>query len=160
MSLRTITKKSSVAIVLTGMLLAASVATAAWLATGTGTGAAKAISAQGLTVTNATATADLYPGFTNGDLFLTIQNDNPYQVTVTTIVPKPATAVTSTNGTCDTNGNAVSIDASTTVSIVVAGNGGTTTTTVPDIVNMGAGSDTNCQGATFSIPVNVTGTSS
>jgi hypothetical protein len=156
MSLRTITKKSSVAVVLTGMLLAASVATAAWLANGDGSGAAKAISATPLTVEVATASADLYPGFTNGDLFLKINNPNPYAVTVTTVTPGTG-SVTSDAVGCGTG--QVSIDASTTVSIDVPASS-STTTSVADIVNMGATAANACQGATFTIPVSVSGTSS
>jgi copper(I)-binding protein len=161
MSIRTMSKKAAAATILTGAMLAASVATAAWLANGSGSGAGKALSAQGLTVEVATATADLYPGFTNGDLFLKINNPNPYQVTVTNVSrdTTPGAVVTSSVPACDTGGNQVSVDLSTAVSIVVPA-GSSTTTSVADIVNMGATTDNTCQGATFTIPVTVSGASS
>jgi copper(I)-binding protein len=155
MSIRRITKKALVATLMTGALLAASVATAAWLASGTGSGAAKAITATDLTVEVATATADLYPGATNGDLFLKINNPNPYPVTVTS-VDAGAGPVSSHDATCDTNGSEVTLDASTAVTIDVPA-AGSTTTTVADIVNMGVDADDACQGATFDIPVDVSG---
>jgi hypothetical protein len=156
MSLRTISKKASVATLLTGALLAASIATAAWLANGSGSGAAKAITATDLTVEVATASADLYPGFQNGDLYLKINNPNPYGVTVTQI-DAGTDPVTSDSAACDTGGSEVTLDASTVVSIDVPA-GGSTTTSVANIVNMGLDSDDACQGATFDIPVDVSGT--
>ncbi len=157
MSLRTISRKASVATLLTGAMLAASLATAAWLANGTGDGAAKAITASDLTVEVASAGAgDLYPGFANGDLFLKINNPNPYRVTVTQ-VDAGAGSVTSDSAACDTGGSEVTLDASTAVSIDIAA-GGSTTTSVPNIVTMGLDSDDACQGATFTIPVDVSGT--
>jgi hypothetical protein len=158
--MRTSSKKAAAATILTGAMLAASVATAAWLANGGGSGAAKAITATPLTVEVATATADLYPGFTNGDLFLKINNPNPYAVTVTNVSRDTAVGhvVTSDVPACDAGGSQVSVDLSTVVSISVAANA-STTTSVADIVNMGSTTDNACQGATFTIPVTVSGTS-
>ncbi len=155
MSIRTISKKGFVATLLAGAMLAASVATAAWLASGTGTGAAEAITATDLTVDPGTTSPDLYPGFSNGDLYVVINNPNPYAVTVTEIAAA-AGSVTSDSAACDAGGNEVSLDASTAVSIDVPA-AGSTSTTVANIVSMGLNSDDACQGATFSIRVDVTG---
>lgn len=66
------------------VLLVAGVAIAAWLITGTGSGAAKAGTAGTLTVAPATATGDLYPGATDGDVYIKVTNDNDYPVDLTT----------------------------------------------------------------------------
>src|SRR5437660_9891956 len=69
--------------VVVGVLAALGIAFAAWTASGTGSGRASAISAQALTVNASTGTADLYPGFTQGDLYFTVTNPNPYGVSLT-----------------------------------------------------------------------------
>ena len=162
MSLRSISKKASVATLLTGALLAASVATAAWLANGTGTGTAKAITATALTVdpdtVGSAAAPDLYPGQTDADLFVTVNNPNPYPITVTQISRTPATSITSDSAACNTGGHGVTMDSPVVVSISVLASS-STTQSVPNIVNMATTSDNACQGAVFTIPVTVTGTS-
>ena len=67
-------------------LLAAGIAFAAWTATGTGSGYARATSAQALTTVDVSATtaATLYPGAT-GDVELSISNPNIYPVQVTDV---------------------------------------------------------------------------
>ena len=59
---------------------------AAWTATGTGSGYAKAGSAQALNTVDVSATtpATLYPG-SNGNVLIRINNPNPYPVSVTDI---------------------------------------------------------------------------
>ena len=49
--------------------LGASAAMAQWTTSGTGTSEAKSLTAVVLTVTARTATADLYPGFVDGDVY-------------------------------------------------------------------------------------------
>src|SRR5688500_4902218 len=58
------------------------VAFASWVATGSGRGSAKAATATVSAVTTdpSGAVADLYPGFTGGDLYFKITNPNPYAV--------------------------------------------------------------------------------
>ena len=63
----------------TGMLVA-SAAFAAWTVGGGGTGTATATSAQALTTSVATTTAQLYPGITGADLYLKVNNPNPFAV--------------------------------------------------------------------------------
>jgi len=159
MVLRRTGRKAAVVAVFLGAALTGSVALAAWVATGTGSGAAKAITATDLVVVNGTAVADLYPGFANGDLELTVTNDNPYAVEVTS-VQRTGSSITSDNATCDTNGSGVTMDAgSIAVGPVSIAAGATVNIAVDDVMNMATTSDNACQGATFTVPVTVAGTS-
>src|ERR671935_1828296 len=78
--------RTSVATVATGALLAAGIAFAAWTATGSGNGYAKAQSVSPLTTVDASAstTAQLYPGGT-GDVVITVSNPNSFPVTITAV---------------------------------------------------------------------------
>lgn len=151
-------KAAIVAASLTVMLVA-SVALAAWLASGTGSGYAKADTADDLTTSAATPAGDLlYPGSV-GDMVITINNPNPYPVTVTQVA-RTADPITSDAGaTCDaatgvgTNGTWPVV-----VSIDIAAND-STTTTLDDVLAMTNDSDTTCQGAVFTVPVTVSGES-
>ena len=133
-------------------------ALAAWLATGTGSGAAQATNAEGLVVEVASTTGQLYPGGT-GDIKVKVTNPNDYPVQVTDI---------SSTGTIDSSGPAA-CDASTGVSYVdsattddlpftIAANGNQTVT-LDGAASMTNASDTTCQGATFTIPITVDGAS-
>jgi len=158
MKLRRSTRKATVAALFTGALMAASVALAAWVATGTGSGAAKATSATPLVVTaTVPASADLYPGKTGADLYVNINNPNPYPVTVTSIV-RTAAVVTATGGigTCTTTG--VVMPDQTGLSINIAA-GADYTGPLAGAVGMNNTSETGCQGATFTIPVTASGQS-
>ncbi|MGZ5343264.1 MAG: hypothetical protein ACXWF5_01100, partial [Actinomycetota bacterium] len=81
------TKKFTVGALFAGAMLAGSIAFAAWTASGTGSGYAKATNAQALTTVDVSATtaATLYPGAT-GNVKIEISNPNPYPVTVTDVV--------------------------------------------------------------------------
>src|SRR5687767_15759716 len=72
------------------------VAYAMWSANGSGSGTAKALSAQTVTVNAVTGAADLYPGFTGGDAHCNLTNTNPYPVTFTSM---PAGALSSSHAT-------------------------------------------------------------
>lgn len=154
--MRKLLKKGSVTAIFLGVMLAASVAFASWLATGTGNGYAKATSAQNLTTSAATPTADLYPGGT-GNLKITINNPNPYPVLVTQIARTGGAITSDAGAACDAS-TGVSMSTPQTVSISVAA-GGSTTTTLTGVMSMTNSSDTTCQGATFTVPVTVTGAS-
>lgn len=139
-------------------LVGGGAALAAWLAGGTGTGAAQATSALDLQVTNGTTTAQLFPGGA-GDIVTSIQNPNPYPVQVTSVA---------SSGTIDSTGPAT-CDSSTGVSYVdaeaendlpttIAANT-SKTVTFTNAATMSNSSHTTCQGVTFSIPITVTGAS-
>lgn len=147
-------KKRAIVVAASAMaagLVFGGVAVAAWLSNGTGTGSAKATTAIDLTTSTATASADLYPGGT-GALNITINNPNPYPVTITDIASSGA--ATASLSTCVVTG--VSLSALTGLTDVVDANASKTFSHA-DAVSMSNLSDDGCQGATFTIPVSLSG---
>ena len=112
------------------------------------------VTAVTVTVTAVTGTADLSPGFVDGDVFFTLTNTNPYPVTFTSMA---SGAVTSSNtGACPSSN--VTVDASATgLSLTVAANATSATLSIPDVVNMLAAAPDGCQGKTFDIVLTLTG---
>ena len=101
MTIKKFSKRAIVTSLFLGVVLASTVALASWLATGTGNGYAKAGTAQPLTTNVATVTSgSLYPGG-NGDVYITVNNPNPYPVTVTGVTGTTAIVTTDNNATCD-----------------------------------------------------------
>jgi hypothetical protein len=147
-------RKAVVAVYTAAALIATGgVGYAVWSASGSGPGAAAAISAQPLVVVAGTTTPDLYPGAT-GDVFFSVTNPNPYNVEV------DAATLSSIDGTSDDpncpgtnftlNGGsvtAVTINAEQTAAVTVTG-GITMETTAPDA----------CQGVTVDVFGSVSGT--
>lgn len=130
---------------------------AAWTADGTGAGYAKAQEAQQLTTVDVSATtpATLYPGAT-GDVLIRISNPNPYPVQVTSITGNGTITPDSGHPGCTTTG--VTFTDQTGLSINVPA-GGETETTLSNAAQMSNASSNGCQGATFTIPVSLTGAS-
>jgi hypothetical protein len=153
---RTIARKLSVTAVFTGTLLAASVAFAAWTATGSGNGYAKATTAEALSTVDASAStvAQLYPGGL-GDVKVTVHNPNDYPVELTSILGDGD--ITSDKGAaCDAD-TGVSFSDQTGDFDVPAND--TVTFTLTDAVAMSNDCDNSCQGAVFTIPVTLSGAS-
>jgi hypothetical protein len=153
---RKITRKVTVGALALGVTMAATVAFAAWTATGSGNGYAQAKTAVALTTidVSASTTAQLYPGAT-GDVLIKITNPNPYAVTVTGLAG--AGAITSNKGaTCD-GATGVTYTAPVAPSLAVAA-GASTQFTLTGAVAMSNASNNACQGAIFTIPVTLTGT--
>jgi hypothetical protein len=132
----------------------ASAAFAAWTVGGGGNGTATATTAQNLTTSVATTTAALYPGITGADLYLTVNNPNPFPVAISSVNANGAATADAGHPTCVTTGvsfttTAVTqtIPASGSASFTVAG------------VAMDNTSDNGCQGATFTVPVTFTAAS-
>ena len=144
-------------------LMVAGVANAAWTATGSGTGQARATSAQALVVTGNQASADLYPGSPAGSLVVTVTNPNPYPVAVSSVSAGAVSAITSSAGSsCSGTGTGLAYSwttKSTNLGQVVAANGGAFTYTLTGAITMSNASDATCAGASFSVPVSVTGAS-
>jgi hypothetical protein len=136
--------------VIVAVVTAAGIAFAAWTASGTGSGSAKATSAQGLVVTAGTASGDLYPGGV-GNVQLHVQNPNPYAVTITDVTGNGA--ITSDNATCTPN-SGVTFTAQHGLSQGVPANS-SANITLTGAAAMATTSDNACQGATFTIPVSV-----
>ena len=135
------------------MLTGGGIAAALWSANGSGSGQAKALTAQSLTVTAATGAADLYPGFTGGDVFFTVTNPNPYPVTFTSMTPG---TVTSSNPTgCATTN--LSVLSASGLSIAVGANTTSATQSIANVVTLAAGAPDACQGVTFTIALTLSG---
>jgi hypothetical protein len=151
------TRKLTVGTLFVGVALASSIAFAAWTATGSGAGYSKATTAQVLTTVDVSAStsAQLYPGGT-GDVIIRISNPNPYPVLVTGVARSGA--ITSDKGlACDAaTGVTFTDQAGQTISVAAAS---TTNVTFTGAAAMSNASDNSCQGATFTIPVTLSGRS-
>ncbi len=112
------------------------------------------LTAQSITVTAATATADLYPGFTLGDVFFTMTNPNPYPVTMTSMT---AGTITSGNpGACPASN--LTVAAASGLSLLVGANATSSTQSIVDVASMAPGAPDGCQGVTFSLALTLSGT--
>jgi hypothetical protein len=149
-------KKVAVVGLVVAALIGGSVAYALWSANGTGSGNARALTAQTITVTASTGAADLYPGFTGGDVYFTLTNPNPYAVTMTTMTPG---AITSSDQANCPAANVSAIGA-TGLTLNAAANSTTGQLSIADVVSMAAGAPDGCQGVTFTISLTLTGTQS
>jgi hypothetical protein len=151
-------KKAAVGALLLSVALASSVAFASWVASGTGSGYSKAKTAVALTTidVSASTTAQLYPGGT-GDVLLKINNPNPYNVTVTSVAANGA--ITSDKGASCNAATGVTYTPPTSPSLVVPA-GTSVQFTLTGAVAMSNASADACQGATFTVPVSLTGASS
>jgi hypothetical protein len=140
------------------VLVLSSIVFAAWSTSGSGTGYAKAGTASALVIGDASAstTADLYPGAT-GSVKLKVTNNNSFPVRVTGVT-KQAGAITSDKGAACDAATGVTFTNQTGQTLDVAANA-TQTFTLAGAVAMTNASDNTCQGAVFSIPVDVTGIS-
>jgi hypothetical protein len=147
--------RTSVATVATGALLAAGIAFAAWTATGSGNGYAKAQSVSPLTTVDASAstTAQLYPGGT-GDVVITVSNPNSFPVTITAVTGNGT--ITSDKGAACNASTGVTFTNTSGLSQVAPGST-TTSFTLSGKAAMSSASDNSCQGAVFTIPVTLTG---
>lgn len=130
---------------------------AAWTTSGSGSGYAQAGTAQQLTTVDVSAstTPTLYPG-SNGDVLIEISNPNPYPVRVTAITGNGAITADPGHAGCVTTG--VSFANQTGLTIDIAANSNATRT-LTGAASMTNASDNGCQGATFTIPVTLTGAS-
>ena len=134
------------------LVVTATVASAQWLAAGTGEGFSKARTAEPLRTVSAEAAASLYPGAT-GDLALTVANDNPYDINLTKVSPNGP--VTSGQAACDDPGNGVAF-AEVSGTWLVPKNG-SVTLVLSGSVSMAESSPDACQGQRFTIPVALSG---
>ena len=138
------------------LTLVGAAAYALWTSTGTGSSGAKALTAQTITVSASSGPADLYPGFTQGDLFFTSANTNPYPVTFTSMTPGSITSSDQTN--CPAAN--VSVASASGLSIVVPAGATASAGTVANVVTMVAGAPDGCQGVVFTISLTLTGSQS
>jgi len=130
---------------------------AAWTTNGSGSGYAKAGSSQALTTVDVSATtaASLYPG-TTGDVKLSISNPNPFAVRVTAVSGNGTITADGSHSGCTTTGVTFTNQSSLTIDIAA---NSSTTSTLTGAAAMSNASLNACQGATFTIPVSLTGAS-
>jgi hypothetical protein len=131
------------------LLMVGGVAYAAWSAHGAGTSAAATGTPETLGV-SATVAGQLYPG-ASADVLVTIGNPNTLPVTVTALALDGTIAA---SAGCTTPGVAVSLPAS--LSLVVPA-GDSLPLSITGGVAMTTASSSDCQGATFTIPLRATG---
>jgi hypothetical protein len=157
MNRRSLQRRLLIAVLIGLAVGAGGLADAAWTDSGSGTGYSKATTASALVIGDASGStsADLYPGAT-GTLYVLVSNPNPFAVTVTTVVS--AGTITSNKGAACNASTGVSLTDQAGLSQAI-GASSSTTLSLSGAVSMSNASDTTCQGATFSIPVTVSGTS-
>jgi hypothetical protein len=138
------------ALVATGVLIAA------WSTSGSGNAYAKAGSASSLTIGDASAStsADLYPG-ASGAVKLKVTNPNSFPVRITAVTKQASGSITSDKGAACNAATGVTFPDQTGLALDLAA-GATSTFTLAGAVGMSNASDNSCQGATFTIPVDVT----
>ena len=158
---RIINRKLAVAVIAVAFA-AVGLVYAAWTTNGTGSAYAKAGSAQAISTidVSASTTASLYPGV-SGDVLIKLDNPNPYPVTVTAITGSGSITADAGHSGCTTTG--VTFTNQTGLSLVVpaksGGVDGVLQQTLTGAASMSNASLNACQGATFTIPVTLTGTS-
>jgi hypothetical protein len=139
--------------ILGGLVLVATAAVALWTSSGTGSGSARALSAAPVTVSAAAGGADLYPGFTLGDVSFTLTNANPYGITFTSMV---AGTVTSSNQVACPAANVTVIGASS-LSLGVAAGATSAIQSINDVVSMASTAPDGCQGISFTVTLTLSG---
>ena len=141
------------------VLVLSSIVLAAWSTSGSGNGYAKAGTASALTLNDASAstTADLYPG-ANGSVKVSITNPNSFPVRITAVSKQAAGSITSDKGAACNASTGVTFTNQSGLALDL-GAGATSTFTLANAVSMTNASDNTCQGAVFTIPVDVTGAS-
>lgn len=155
-----LTPKRVALLAVPAVLVAGGIAIGAWNATGSGTGYAKAGTSSSLTLGDASAStvADLYPGST-GNVKITVTNPNPFGVSITTVAQTASTSITSDKGASCNSSTGVTFSTQSGLSLALAA-GATTTFTLNGAAAMSNASANACQGAVFSIPVDITAVSS
>ena len=154
-----ISRKVFVAFAAVVALVATGVIVAAWSTTGSGNGYAKAGTASALTIGDASAATvgDLYPGGSVA-VKLKVTNPNPFAVRITTVAKQTGGVITSDKGAACNASTGVTFTDQTGLALDLAA-GATTTFSLANAVSMSNASDNTCQGAIFTIPVDVTGAS-
>jgi hypothetical protein len=155
----TISRKAFLVVAGVLALAAAGIGVAAWQTSGSGSAYAKAGTASALTLSDAAAftTGDLYPGAT-GAAKIRVTNPNAFPVRITSVAKQAAAVIASNKGAACDASTGVSFTDQTGLTIDVAA-GATATVTLTNAVAMSNASDNACQGAVFTIPVDVTAAS-
>jgi hypothetical protein len=147
-------KKLVVALAAVGVLVLGGIAYALWSADGDGSGTAKARTADTITLNVDTSkAADLYPGFTGGNIYFTATNTNPYDVTFDAF--SVGTITSSDEVNCPASN--VTVDSSGAICDSEAAGATTVEKQIDDVVTMDSDAPDGCQGVTFTIPLTLTG---
>ena len=158
---RVVKKKIAVLTILASLTLVGLVY-AAWTTNGTGSGYAKAGTATSLSTVDVSAStaATLYPGVT-GDVLIKLDNPNPYPVTVTAITGNGSITPDGGHSGCTTTGVSFTDQTGLSLSVPAKSGGvdGVLQTTLTGAASMSNASLNACQGATFTIPVSISGSS-
>ena len=152
----TLPRKFVIAVVAAGSLALTGALFAAWSTGGSGNAYARAASASQLTIGDASAStsADLYPG-ANGSVKLKVTNPNSFPVRVTAVAKQSSGSISSDKGAACNASTGVTFSDQSGLTLDL-GAGATSTFTLPNAVSMSNASDNSCQGAVFTIPVDVT----
>lgn len=144
--------RSTIATSVVATFVAGGAALAAWNVTGEGSGSAGAASAEVLESVTVTIAASLYPGLTT-DATLAVTNPNPFPVRLLDIEFGTVT-VSDAAGCDDTNAQVTFTDITgVTDATYFIGADDAESFLLEDVVAMGTGASTLCQGATFSVDV-------
>ena len=151
-------KKITALAVMIGVTLVAGVAFAKWTADGSGTGTAKSLTAQTVTFTGATPTADLYPGGPAGAVYFSASNTNPYTVVFSKITG--LSVVSDDTANCP-NAN-VSVPAASVAAPITLGTNvtlapGASTFSIPSLVTLAGTAPDGCQTKTFTVTATLLG---
>lgn len=139
---------------------AVAMAVAAWSTTGSGDANARAATVAQLTVGDASGTVsgDLYPGGT-GALKLKLSNPNAFPLQITAVSLQSGGSIASSSSACNSGGHAVTFTNQSGLSVTLAAGATDEVVTLAGSVAMGSAAANACQGATFTIPVDVVATS-
>jgi hypothetical protein len=142
------------------VVIASGVAIAAWSTSTSGNAYSKGATASPLTLSDASAstTGDLYPG-ANGTLKLKVANPNSFPVRITAVTLTAGATISSNVAGCNSGGTGVTLPDQTGLALDLSANAAATTFSIAGAVHMSNSSDTACQGAVFTIPVDVTAAS-
>ena len=155
-----IRRRTFIGLVALAAVVLIGVALGAWSTSTSGSGYSKAGTASALVLSDASASTsgDLYPG-ASGDLKLKVANPNSFAVRITGVSLTSGGTITSNVAACNTGGTGVSFTAQSGLSIDLAANATAAVYTIPGSVQMSNSSHNSCQGAVFTIPVDVTAAS-
>ena len=153
-TLRRFLTRSTVATSIVATFIAGGTAIAAWNVTGAGAGSADAASAEVLEGVTVTIPASLYPGLTT-DATLAVTNPNPFPVRLLDI--EFGTITVADAAGCDATNSQVAFTDITGVTDATYFIGADTSESflLEDVVTMGTGASDLCQGASFSVDVDL-----
>ncbi len=141
------------------VLAALTAAVGVWTVSGSGSGTAKALgSPTTVTINASTGTADLYPGFTQGDVYFTLTNTNPYGASFSSFSGASVTA-SSDPTNCPAANVTVSSSGSVAPAVTVGANTTSGQQSILNIVTMSGAAPNACQDVTFTIALTLSGVS-